>query len=142
MRLLLPVTAVLRCADLLSAARLLDTVVQSGLKHSASNEHYQVTKAVLTTLQSVPAVQQIPVEIYIGMLQGSTSMAFLLTALLQLPQAQLVTPSMTVTLLTRTAKHDRPLLLEGLLRCVDWTSASHWVQLETSLRLAASWQWP
>jgi hypothetical protein len=115
--------AVLCFADILSAARLLDTVVQSGVQRYQRLADFYIAKAMLTTLQTVlqtvPAVQQIPLEIYIGMLQSSTSTGFLLDVLLQLPQAQHVTPSMLVRLLAGTAKHNQPLLLANLLRYVD-----------------------
>lgn len=104
----------LSCTGVLPAAQILDDLVRRGIR--VNNDESANIAAILGSLSTLPAAQQVPLEVYGCLLQRSACMAYLFSALLKFAHAQQITPTMLCKVLVAAARSDRHLLLPPLLR--------------------------
>jgi hypothetical protein len=96
-------------------------------------------KPILDTISTLPAAQQVPLEVFGCLLQASARMAYLQEALLKFPQAQHITPVMQCKALLAAAKTGFRLLVPPFLRCgtvsVVTVVFGTWTSCEEATRL-------
>jgi hypothetical protein len=101
-------------AGVMPASQILDSLVRRGLL-SRGQESYQ-TQPILDTMSTLPAAQQVPMEVFGCLLQCSACHGHLRSALLKYPQAQHITPVVLCKALLVAAKSGFELLVPPFLR--------------------------
>jgi hypothetical protein len=101
-------------AGILPAAQILDALVRRRLV-CHGKESNQIGP-ILGIMSRLPAVQQVPLEVYGCLLQRSSCMIHLQAALLEYPQAQHITPVMLCKALLVAARSGCESLIPPLVK--------------------------